>query len=206
MSVRRGGSFYFEKFGTLETMSSDGDNSQSSSGGFAMSEHPGETNSSCRAVDDRTGDVCGETEGLRILDQFRKIYEARMEKVEEEEASGAESDFIPVRAVRIVPDLCVCVFFSTSLCTQNLICFFRQMKLKIMKEWIKDLGEQNVMLVQTVEDLEQAACYRVKILEEKLKETAGIVADKMSRLTKPSEDVGILFYVLFLIHLFIFFY
>ena len=64
------------------------------------------------------------------------------------------------------------------------------MKLKIMKEWIKDLGEQNVMLVRTVEELEQAACYRVKMLEEKLKETAGIVSEKMSRITKPSEDVS----------------
>lgn len=48
------------------------------------------------------------------------------------------------------------------------------MKLQVMSDWIKDLGEQNAMLVHTVEDLEQAACSRVKLLEEKLKQSSQI--------------------------------
>lgn len=45
-----------------------------------------------------------------------------------------------------------------------------------MTDWIKDLGEQNTMLVHTVEDLEQTACSRVKLLEEKLKQSQ-MIAD-----------------------------
>lgn len=54
------------------------------------------------------------------------------------------------------------------------------MKLQIMSEWIKDLGEQNAMLVHTVEDLEQAACSRVKLLEDKLKQSSQIVVDNLA--------------------------
>lgn len=56
-----------------------------------------------------------------------------------------------------------------------------QMKLQVMSDWIKDLGEQNAMLVHTVEDLEQAACSRVKLLEEKLKQSSQIVMDNLTR-------------------------
>jgi len=62
------------------------------------------------------------------------------------------------------------------------------MKLQIMNDWIKDLGEQNTMLVHTVEDLEQAACNRVKMLEEKLKQSSQIVADNLTR-SNHSEKV-----------------
>lgn len=55
------------------------------------------------------------------------------------------------------------------------------MKLQVMNDWIKDLGEQNAMLVHTVEDLEQAACSRVKLLEEKLKQSSQMVMDKLTR-------------------------
>jgi hypothetical protein len=57
-----------------------------------------------------------------------------------------------------------------------------------MRDWIKDLGEQNAMLVHTVEDLEQAACSRVKLLEEKLKHSQ-IVVDNLAR-SNHSEKVG----------------
>lgn len=56
-----------------------------------------------------------------------------------------------------------------------------QMKLQVMSDWIKDLGEQNAMLVHTVEDLEQAACSRVQLLEEKLKQSSQIVMDNLTR-------------------------
>lgn len=52
---------------------------------------------SCQAIDEGTGEPCGETEGLRILDEFRKLYEGRIEKIERE--SGGESDRVSVSSV-----------------------------------------------------------------------------------------------------------
>ncbi|KAL6439318.1 hypothetical protein ACFW04_003883 [Cataglyphis niger] len=103
---------------------------------------------SCQATDESTGEPCGETEGLRILDEFRKLYESRIEKIDQE--SSGESDRV-------------------------------SMKLQIMRDWIKDLGEQNTMLVHTVEDLEEATCNRVKLLEEKLKQSSQLVVDNLTR-------------------------
>lgn len=57
-----------------------------------------------------------------------------------------------------------------------------------MSDWIKDLGDQNTMLVQTVQDLEQAACSRVKLLEEKLKQSSQIVENNLTR-SNCSEEV-----------------
>lgn len=57
-----------------------------------------------------------------------------------------------------------------------------------MSDWIKDLGDQNTMLVQTVQDLEQAACSRVQLLEEKLKQSSQIVEDNLTR-SNCSEEV-----------------
>ncbi|XP_028045723.1 interaptin isoform X2 [Monomorium pharaonis] len=108
-----------------------------------------------RAVDMGTEVPCGsETDGLRILDEFRKLYESRIEKIDRE--SGGESDRV-------------------------------SMKLQVMSDWIKDLGEQNAILVHTVEDLEQAACSRVKLLEEKLKQSQTVV-DNLTR-SDHSEKV-----------------
>ncbi|XP_014479205.1 PREDICTED: centromere-associated protein E-like isoform X2 [Dinoponera quadriceps] len=113
----------------------------------------------CKAIDNSTGEPCGETEGLRILDEFRKLYESRIEKIDGE--SGGEFDRV-------------------------------SMKLQIMNDWIKDLGDQNAMLVQTVQDLEQAACSRVKLLEEKLKQSSQIVQDNLSRSNHSEETLNIL--------------
>lgn len=78
-------------------MSSDGDNAQGLVGGNVMSEQIHEVESRvCTALNENTGDICGETESLRILDQFRQIYEARIEKIERDEAAGIAADFIPV--------------------------------------------------------------------------------------------------------------
>lgn len=68
------------------------------------------------------------------------------------------------------------------------------MKLQIMSEWIKDLGEQNAMLVHTVEELEQAACSRVKLLEDKLKQSSQIVVDNLAR-SNHSENVRRIIYI-----------
>ncbi|KAK0081063.1 hypothetical protein PV325_012877 [Microctonus aethiopoides] len=62
-------------------------------------------------------------------------------------------------------------------------------KMKIMMEWIKDLDAQNTMLVCTVEELEEAACGRVKMLEEKLKHTSSALTDNMPQYIKPSETI-----------------
>lgn len=49
------------------------------------------------AIDVRSN---GETEGLRILDEFRKLYESRIEKVDRQ--SGGESDRVSVSNVRLI--------------------------------------------------------------------------------------------------------
>ncbi|KAL2734073.1 centromere-associated protein E-like [Vespula squamosa] len=113
----------------------------------------------CTAIDENTRETCGETESLQILDEFRKLYEARIEKVDSESAN--EFDRV-------------------------------SMKMKIMTEWIKDLGEQNIMLVNTVQDLEQTASDRVKILEEKLKQSSKVVSDKILLSNQSEEKLCVL--------------
>lgn len=46
-----------------------------------------------------------------------------------------------------------------------------------MEEWVKDLGEQNAMLVRTIEELEREAANRVILLEEKLQQSAAAIAN-----------------------------
>lgn len=53
---------------------------------------------SCQAIDESTGEPCGETEGLRILDEFRKLYEGRIEKIDRE-TGGETSDRVSVSSV-----------------------------------------------------------------------------------------------------------
>lgn len=48
----------------------------------------------CRAVGMDTDEPCGETESLRILDEFRKLYENRIEKIDRE--SDGASDRVSV--------------------------------------------------------------------------------------------------------------
>ncbi|XP_023247281.1 uncharacterized protein PFB0145c [Copidosoma floridanum] len=67
-----------------------------------------------------------------------------------------------------------------------------ELKLKIMTDWVKDLGEQNAMLVQTVHDLEQAAVCRVKLLENKLQATSTLIAHNMSNTDKSEENLNVL--------------
>ncbi|XP_034948237.1 myosin-J heavy chain-like isoform X3 [Chelonus insularis] len=63
-----------------------------------------------------------------------------------------------------------------------------EIKMQIMMKWIEDLDAQNTMLVRTIEELEQAACCRVKMLEEKLKQTSYVLSENMTRYTQPSHD------------------
>lgn len=53
---------------------------------------------SCQATDESTGEPCGETEGLRILDEFRKLYESRIEKIDQE-SGGEGSDRVSVSSI-----------------------------------------------------------------------------------------------------------
>ncbi|KZC13121.1 hypothetical protein WN55_05544 [Dufourea novaeangliae] len=102
----------------------------------------------CSAIDETTGEVCGETESLKIIDEFQKFYENRIQSVDQD----CSNDF-------------------------DRVC----MKLDISKEWIKNLREQNVMLVRIVEDLEQATCNRVTLLEQKLKQSSMIVSENLTK-------------------------
>ncbi|XP_061932341.1 putative autophagy-related protein 11 isoform X2 [Apis cerana] len=113
----------------------------------------------CTAIDETTGEFCGETETLKIIDEFQKLYETRIENVDRE----FENKF-------------------------DQVC----MKLEISKEWIKNLKEQNIMLVQVVEDLEQAACNRVKLLEEKLKHSSMLVSGNMKKSTNTEKTISTL--------------
>lgn len=38
----------------------------------------------CTAIDTATGELCGETETLKIIDEFQKLYETRIENVDRE--------------------------------------------------------------------------------------------------------------------------
>lgn len=59
----------------------------------------------CTAIDKNTGETCGETESLQILDEFRKLYEARIEKVDSESAN--EFDRVSVSLNML---FCICVY------------------------------------------------------------------------------------------------
>ncbi|XP_076758799.1 uncharacterized protein LOC143428069 [Xylocopa sonorina] len=102
----------------------------------------------CTAIDKATEQLYGEAETLKIIDEFQKLYETRIENVDRE----VENEY-------------------------DQIC----MKLEISKEWIRNLREQNVMLVQVVEDLEQAACNRVKLLEQKLNHSSLLVSGNVTK-------------------------
>ncbi|XP_076281169.1 uncharacterized protein LOC143209435 [Lasioglossum baleicum] len=113
----------------------------------------------CTAIDNTTGKPCGEIESLKIIDEFQKLYENRIENVDQEISNEFDRVF---------------------------------MKLEISKEWIKNLREQNVMLVQIVEDLEQAACNRVKLLEQKLKQTSMIVSENLTKSGYTEQTINTL--------------
>ncbi|XP_029668885.1 GRIP and coiled-coil domain-containing protein 2-like isoform X1 [Formica exsecta] len=139
---------------------------------------------SCQATDESTGEPCGETEGLRILDEFRKLYESRIEKVDQE--TGGESDRVSVSSISYRNG----IRFMHAVSFDSFVSSF--MKLQIMSDWIKDLGEQNTMLVHTVEDLEQATCNRVKLLEEKLKQSSQLVVDNLTRSSHSEKALNTL--------------
>ncbi|XP_076182826.1 uncharacterized protein LOC143154763 isoform X2 [Ptiloglossa arizonensis] len=113
----------------------------------------------CTAIDKTIGELCGETDSLKIIDEFQKLYENRIENVDRE--LGSEFDQ-------------VC------------------MKLEISREWIRNLREQNIMLVQIVEDLEQAACSRVKLLEQKLKQSSMLVFENTTKSSYTEKTINTL--------------
>lgn len=110
----------------------------------------------CTAINEITGELCGETESLKIIDELQRLYETRIKNVDHE----LKSEF-------------------------DQAC----MKLEISKEWIRNLREENIMLVQVVEDLEQIACSKVKLLEQKLMQSSIIVSDNMSKSHRTKEKI-----------------
>ncbi|XP_076397274.1 uncharacterized protein LOC100879001 isoform X2 [Megachile rotundata] len=113
----------------------------------------------CTATNETTGELCGETESLKIIDELQRLYETRIKNVDHE----LKSEF-------------------------DQAC----MKLEISKEWIRNLREENIMLVQVVEDLEQIACSKVKLLEQKLRQSSIIVSDNMSKSNRTKEKINTL--------------
>lgn len=59
----------------------------------------------CQATDN-IGEPCGETEGLRILEKFRKLYESRIEQIDRE--SDSESDRVSVSFLLYIISLKSC--------------------------------------------------------------------------------------------------
>ncbi|XP_076246079.1 uncharacterized protein LOC143186345 isoform X3 [Calliopsis andreniformis] len=113
----------------------------------------------CTAFDETTGELCGESDSLKIINKFQKLYETRIQNVDQEFENKFDQ---------------VCV------------------KLEISKEWIKNLKEQNIMLVQTVEDLEQAACNKVKLLEQKLKHSSMLVSENLTNSNETEKTIHLL--------------
>lgn len=53
----------------------------------------------CTVVDNTTGELCGESKSLKIIDELEKLYESRIQNVDQE----LEDEFEKV---------CVCIFIS----------------------------------------------------------------------------------------------
>ncbi|XP_008555529.1 interaptin [Microplitis demolitor] len=62
-----------------------------------------------------------------------------------------------------------------------------ELKIKIMREWIENLEEQNKTLVHIVYELEEASSCKVKMLEEQMKHLF-VLSENMSSFTKPSQQ------------------
>lgn len=67
----------------------------------------------CRTAD--VGESCGETEGLRILDEFRKLYESRIEKIDRE--SIGDSDRVSVSSSFVISLHLLPILFVLFICT-----------------------------------------------------------------------------------------
>ncbi|GJQ86609.1 hypothetical protein Trydic_g7841 [Trypoxylus dichotomus] len=96
----------------------------------------------CPAI--ASGRRCGETKNLQIIQEFRKLYEDKMQQIDD--AAGGD-----------------CV----------------QAKINLQQEWIRDLTDQNEMLVRVVEELEVEAAERVTMLEDKLQQSAKCACEVM---------------------------
>lgn len=114
---------------------------------------PGQS-SKTKADSSESEKLC-DTEGLKILEEFKKLYENRIDDVDQ--------------------NIAISEFERNSA------------KVKIMTEWVEDLKEQNIMLVRTVEDLEKAAVNRVKLLEDKLLQSANLVSENIAQYANSGE-------------------
>lgn len=71
-------------------------------------------NQNCQATDEGTGESCGETKSLHILDEFRKLYESRIEEVDQ--ISDGESDRV---SVSITNFLFILLHFTQVFCIDS---------------------------------------------------------------------------------------
>lgn len=59
-----------------------------------------------------------------------------------------------------------------------------------MESWISDLGDQNYILVSTVEELEKEANTRVTLLQERLDKMASVTKDSSLAIKDRQEEVS----------------
>ncbi|XP_069705354.1 uncharacterized protein [Periplaneta americana] len=100
-----------------------------------------------RNKEEKSGTTGNESKSLKILDEIKHLYQARLRKIDEE--AGSEGAEIKIRA---------------------------------LQSWVVDLGEQNAMLVQTVEQLEREASHRVTLLREGLQRSSQAALAYMTKL------------------------
>jgi hypothetical protein len=66
-----------------------------------------------------------------------------------------------------------------------------QIKLLVLQSWVSDLEEQNIMLIETVEQLEQEAAVRVSLLQEGLQRSSQAALAYMRKLDDYDNDVSV---------------
>ncbi|XP_066593770.1 interaptin-like isoform X2 [Prorops nasuta] len=122
----------------------------------------------CKGLtDEATGPTCQEKKGLQILREFTKLYEDKIRKAEEESDNESDKTSVGSKIILLI-------------------------KLQIMTDWIQDLGEQNTMLVHVVEELEEAASSRVKLLSEKLQLSSDLAIKAHVKANHSEENIDLL--------------
>ena len=66
-----------------------------------------------------------------------------------------------------------------------------QKKVCVLESWVRDLGEQNQVLVGTVEELEREAAERVTLLQDKLNKMAATTRESCISLRDHHLQVNI---------------
>ncbi|KAJ8958819.1 hypothetical protein NQ318_019579 [Aromia moschata] len=121
------------------------------------------------------GGTCGETRTLEIINEFRRLYEEKMQEID----TAGGGDCLQVSR-GISRGARVSFRHSAGKSSKAGISNFQE-KIKLQQDWIGDLTAQNEMLVKAVEELEREATERVHVLEEKLHQSAQCICEVMKR-------------------------